>query len=123
MDFWSILKVDDLSKLSLLFILDIHKFKLLGYKINKNIIKVFDTWKKILILNPNDRICKNIYGLFLIVFLNENSIGKSLLEESSEGMDNYNNIKYFKHDVNTISKDGIPCVLAKYTEVFIFNYF
>jgi len=27
-------------------------------------------------------------------------------------MDNYNNLKYFKHDAYSVSKDGTPCVLA-----------
>ena len=84
---------------------------------------VLDTWNQIQILNPNDKTSLRLFGMFLIDILNEKSYGQTFIDKSLEAINNYNNVKYFKHDVFAVSTDGTPCVLATPSDVtYIFTY-
>jgi hypothetical protein len=68
-------------------------------------------------LNPNDKESLRLYGQFLIDILNEKSNGQQYIDKSKEAINNYNNIKFFKNDIFSLSSDGSPCILASPVEV------
>ena len=129
-DFWSTFIQEDISKYMIMVILiyiypifilyytllDIPKIRSMGYKINDLIKGVFDTWKSMQILNPNDKESLILHGQFLIEILNEKSFGQSFIEKSKETV---SNVKFFNNDMSTLINDGSPCLVASPIEVTI----
>ena len=107
-DFWNSFVQDDIN---------IGKIRSLGFKINELIKGIFETWKYMQALNPNDKESLRLYGQFLIDILNEKTNGQQYIDKSKESINNYNNIKFFKNDIFSISSDGSPCILASPVEV------
>ena len=107
-DFWNSFVQDDIN---------IGKIRSLGFKINELIKSLFQTWNCMQALNQNDKESLRLYGQFLIDILNEKSNGELFIDKSKEAISNYNNIKFFKNDILSISSDGSPCILASRDDV------
>ena len=108
-EFWKIFAVEDTHNLNIL------KIEENGFKVLNNINQIFYLWKKIKKLIQNPKEAKILYGKFIIDIMSDEILGQELIDESKKITLNYHNHSYqlFKNDINNISIDGSPVIIAK----------
>ena len=113
-EFWKIFAIEDIHNLS------ISKIEENGFKVLNNIEQIFFLWKKIKKLIQNPIEAKKLYGKFIIDIMSDEILGQELIDESKKITLNFHNHSYqlFKNDINSISFDGSPVIIAKASQNF-----
>lgn len=66
------------------------------------------------ILNSEDKESLILHGQFLMEILNEKNNGQNYIDKSRELVFN---VKFFNNDMNLLSSDGSPCIIASPIDV------
>lgn len=113
-EFWKSFSVDDSHNIN------ISKIEENGFKILDNIEQIFFLWKKIEKLIQNPIKAKILYGKFIMDILSDEILGQNLIDQSRKIslLSHNHSYQLFKNDINDLSIDGSPLILAKANQNF-----
>ena len=107
LEFWNIFIQEELN---------MKLIKNVGFELISLIQQVLDLYEKMNSISPNKCETLRLYGQFLIDILNEQQLGSNIVDKAKEYQNNKLHLKLFKNDINNISTDGSPVIIANIME-------